>query len=51
MRKLAQVYHDGDGVAKGYEQAYAWAALAMERAVTKAEKDKYLPLAIHMAQE
>jgi TPR repeat protein len=51
MSKLAKMYHDGDGVAKDYEQAYAWAALAMERAPAKAEKERYLPLATHMAQE
>jgi TPR repeat protein len=51
MGRLAMMYHDGKGVSKNYKHAYAWAALALERASNKSEKDKYLPVAIHMAQE
>jgi hypothetical protein len=51
MEKLARMYHAGTGVARNDEHAYAWAALAMERSRSKAERDEYLPMAVHMAQE
>jgi hypothetical protein len=51
MNNLAKMYHDGRGVERNYEFAYVWAALALERASSKAEKDKYIPLAIHTSQE
>jgi TPR repeat protein len=51
MNNLARMYHDGRGVKRNYQYAYAWAALALERASSKAEKDKYYPLAHHTRQE
>lgn len=51
MAALSKIYHDGKAAEKDYKYAYAWAALALERSQSKAEKDKHLPLAIHMAGE
>lgn len=51
MARLARMYHRGEGVARNDEYAYAWAALAMDRSLGKAQRDEYLPIVVHLAQE
>jgi hypothetical protein len=38
-------------VARNDEYAYAWAALAMDRSPSKAQRDEHLPIVVHLAQE
>ena len=51
MGRLAMMCHRGEGLERNGEHAYAWAALAMDRSTDKAQREKYLPLVVRLAQE